>query len=196
MVAVEIHWEWRLFQLKFEDMVKQFLTLFLFSTLMLCSPDDALAQYSGGNFDTDAIGSFVRFTPEISGASTGCNQVTLTAIGGASFSWNGGATPDASSNTFTNSGVYSVTVTNSGGCTATVSRQVTVAAPPMASVSGETSGCGSVRLTASGGVSYSWNGGVSPVTASNTFLSGGTYTVTVTDINGCTATASVVVSVN
>ncbi|MFM7768731.1 MAG: beta strand repeat-containing protein, partial [Bacteroidota bacterium] len=47
-----------------------------------------------------------------------------------------------------------------------------------------------------GGSTYSWNGGSSSNTAANTFASSGTYTVTVTSANGCTATASQAVVVN
>jgi gliding motility-associated-like protein len=41
------------------------------------------------------------------------------------------------------------------------------------------------------GVSYQWSGGNTPTTAPNTFTQPGTYTVTVTGANGCTATSSI-----
>jgi subtilisin-like proprotein convertase family protein len=92
---------------------------------------------------------------------------------------------------------YTVMVTGTGGCTATASATVTVAGTlPTANISGATTGCGSVTLTASGGTSYAWNGGNNPTSATNTFTSSDTYTVTVTGEGGCAATASAVVTVN
>jgi gliding motility-associated-like protein len=58
-------------------------------------------------------------------------------------------------------------------------------------ISGDTIACGSTTLTASGGVSYQWNGGNSPQSATNTFQQSGNYAVTATDANGCTAVANV-----
>lgn len=47
----------------------------------------------------------------------------------------------------------------------------------------------SISVTASGGTSYQWSNSVS--TASNTFATAETYYVTVTNINGCSATSSI-----
>ena len=68
--------------------------------------------------------------------------------------------------------------------------------PPTASISGSTTGCATVTLTASGGTAYSWSGGLSPSTAANTFTASGTYSVIVTGSNTCTSTASQSVTVN
>lgn len=68
--------------------------------------------------------------------------------------------------------------------------------PPTAAISGNTTGCGNVTLTAGGGNTYSWSGGTSPSAATNTFNASGTYTVTVTDAINCSASASVSVTVN
>jgi len=58
------------------------------------------------------------------------------------------------------------------------------------SILGNPDGCKSVTLTATGGVKYSWNGGIYPDSALNTFDSSGTYILTVIDSNGCTVTTS------
>lgn len=50
----------------------------------------------------------------------------------------------------------------------------------------------SISVTASGGTSYQWSNSVS--TANNTFATADTYYVTVTDINGCSATSSIPIS--
>jgi hypothetical protein len=48
----------------------------------------------------------------------------------------------------------------------------------------------SVTLTATGGIKYSWNGGISRTSATNTFYTSGTYFLTATDGNGSTVTTS------
>ncbi len=55
-----------------------------------------------------------------------------------------------------------------------------------------------ISLTASGGNSYSWSNGTSIVgtTASLNVTVGGTYTVTVTSLNGCSSSASLVINQN
>lgn len=70
--------------------------------------------------------------------------------------------------------------------------------PPLfpVTISGNTIGCDSLILTASGGVSYQWNGGTTPNSATNTFLSSGIYFLTVTDASNCTVTTSVEVQLN
>ncbi len=65
------------------------------------------------------------FTINISGNTTGCGNVTLTAGGGQSYLWDGGDTPDKPTNTFHASGMYIVTVTAADGCTAYVADSVT-----------------------------------------------------------------------
>lgn len=135
------------------------------------------------------------FTIDITEVSRDCGSVTLTASGGTAYFWNGGENPSSASNIFHESGTYIVTVTNIDGCTTSASKTITVNTSPKAVISGNTSGCGSVSLTASGGVSYLWDGGESPANAVNTFNSSGTYTVAVTDANGCTASTTVKVIV-
>lgn len=124
-------------------------------------------------------------------------STTLTASGGGTYNWGGGTTTSTNSVNLPNT--YSVTVTDVNGCTASaasvVSQNIT---PPTASVSptSATITCASpsVVLTASGGGTYSWGGGIT--TSSNTVAGANTYTVTVTAANGCTATASSVVSLS
>jgi hypothetical protein len=69
------------------------------------------------------------------------------------------------------------------------------------SFSGATTACREVNLTATttpnlgAGGQYAWSGGSTPTVASNTFTTSGTYSVTVTAGNGCTATASQAVTI-
>jgi hypothetical protein len=102
-------------------------------------------------------------------------------------------------------GTYNVAVTNASGCVASASTSVTVSTAPTATASGNTPVVGgtTLNLTSSGGVSYSWIGPNSftsaiqnPSIASVTWQAAGTYTVTVTNAAGCTATATTSVTVN
>ncbi len=70
--------------------------------------------------------------------------------------------------------------------------------PPLfpVNISGNPVSCTNVTLTATGGVTYLWNGGSSPNTATNTFNSSGTYILKVTDANGCSVTTSKTVTIN
>jgi hypothetical protein len=141
-------------------------------------------------------------TPTITagGPTTFCagGSVTLTAPGGYTYAWSNGATTQAIS--ATGSGAYSVTVTNANGCSATsAATPVTVNPPPPATITagGPTSFCvgGSVTLTAPSGYTYTWSNGAT--TQSITVSSSGSFTLTVRDANGCTATsAATVVAVN
>ncbi|MFZ4520108.1 MAG: HYR domain-containing protein [Bacteroidales bacterium] len=93
---------------------------------------------------------------------------------------------------------YTATSTSPESCTS--SKTVTVTIPtPTATITagGPTTFCsgGSVVLTASGGASYLWSNAAA--TQAITVTTSGSYTVTVTDINGCTAvSAPVTVTVN
>lgn len=62
----------------------------------------------------------------LAGIATGIDSVVLTASGGISYLWSGGNSTRTAQNSFTMSGNYSVTVTNSGGCTSTTNTIVTV----------------------------------------------------------------------
>ncbi len=92
--------------------------------------------------------------------------------------------------TLTTGGVYSHTLLTTSGCDSVISLTLTVNPLPTATISGETSFCEgqSTTLTATGGVSYLWNDGTT--TQNHTVSDVGTYSVTVTDANGCTGTAS------
>lgn len=124
------------------------------------------------------------------------NLNVLGGAGGYQYDWSTGDT------TATLSGLgaatYSVVVTDANGCTQTASMQVTepTAINLSANVGHETSGNdGSIDLMISGGTpmyTYSWSNGSHAENLYN--ITAGTYTVTVTDINGCTATLSVQVN--
>ncbi|MFN0175265.1 MAG: T9SS type A sorting domain-containing protein [Saprospiraceae bacterium] len=134
-----------------------------------------------------------------SGASTG--SIDLTPSGGTSpytYSWTGGVTTQDRSGLA--AGIYTVTVTDANGCTKTISATITQpTALALSSTVIHPTNCfvanGSIDLTPSGGTpgySYDWSndGPDVPDNDPQDLLNmvEGTYTVTVTDANGCTAT--------
>ena len=135
----------------------------------------------------------------LSGNDTACNSVTITASGGSSYSWTGGNPKNASTNTFTTSGHFTVTASNLNGCKTTDSVYVVVNTPPSVTITSGNNGCGSIYLTALTDTttpkSYSWYGQGTDTTArTNTFTKAGTYKVLVTDSNKCQTTATYTIS--
>lgn len=127
------------------------------------------------------------------GPTTFCSggSVTLDAGNGfSSYLWSNSATTQTIS--VTSSGIYSVTVTNSGGCQASASSVAIVVNPvpsvPIITANGATTFCqgGSVTLTSTAGLStYHWSN--SATTQAINVSAGGSYSVTVTNAAGCSA---------
>ncbi len=114
--------------------------------------------------------------------------------GFSSYAWSNGATPQ--SITVSSSGVYTLTVTDANGCTASACAQVTVYPNPSISFE-DIEVCEDNFPVLINGPSnfqnYSWSNGA---TEQNTLVDEpGVYTLTVYDENGCAATASVSISV-
>jgi uncharacterized repeat protein (TIGR01451 family) len=132
----------------------------------------------------------------ITGPSTACGSASLDAgAGWVSYLWNTSATTQ--SITVTTSGTYSVTVTDANGCQVSDTHVINVTAAPPVTISGPASTCATTPVTldaGSGYASYSWNTGAT--TQAITASTSGTYTVTVTDANGCVGSASHVLTVN
>lgn len=132
----------------------------------------------------------------ISGNTQICpNQtITLSASIASSYLWSNGST--ASNIIISTAGTYAVTVTTSG-CTATASVNVTNLPSPTASItaSGDSPFCngGNVDLSASGGDNYLWSNGLG-VNQNISISQADTYEVTVTNANGCSATATEVIA--
>lgn len=122
---------------------------------------------------------------ELSGSTKICtgSSTVIKAKGGQSYSWNNGT--DTDSIVISNPGTYTVTVTNSSGCTNIASVLIEANPNPVATISGQTEICeGELStLVASGGSKYLWNSG--STTSTINISNAGIYTVTISDQNGC-----------
>ncbi len=135
---------------------------------------------STGSAMADVTGGTTPYTYQWSNSQTGITATGLTA------------------------GTYSYTVTESGiGLQATTSVTITQPAAPTASNNGPLCVGETLNLSASSGVSYSWNGPngftssiQNPSISNVTTAMSGSYSVTITDNNGCTNTTSTTVTVN
>lgn len=134
----------------------------------------------------------------ISAVNATCGQpngsVTVTPSGNSPFSylWNNGQTTATINNLSANT--YFVTVTDANGCSSTATKAVQVVPLATINLAKTDAKCGqnngSINTTvASGAVtSYVWSNGAT--TANITNLAPGTYTLTATDVNGCTIVKS------
>ncbi|MDX1939657.1 MAG: SprB repeat-containing protein, partial [Saprospiraceae bacterium] len=120
------------------------------------------------------------------------------STGRYTYNWNTGATTQTISNR--PPGIYSVTVTDVFGCTATGFDTVKAAAPFVINATGTNkttcnTNNGSATVAVTTGVApytFAWNNGANTQTINN--LDGGTYIVTVTDSRGCTAKDTVIIT--
>jgi gliding motility-associated-like protein len=175
-----------------------------------------ISNVSAGNYSlvvTDANNCFVQqaiilISPtalNVIGSITNvsCNgnnlgAVTLNVSGGTTpynYLWSNNTT--VQNLTGVNGGNYTVTVTDGNGCSVVNSYTVTEPSVLNAVISNTTNvSCnglsnGSIFTTISGGTlpyTYSWSNGSTTANLVNT--SAGSYTVTVTDANGCTTTVN------
>ncbi|NSW46284.1 MAG: PKD domain-containing protein, partial [Bacteroidales bacterium] len=126
------------------------------------------------------------------------SSITLTATGGDSYLWSTSENTASIIVTPAITTTYDVTVSNSYGCSTLGSVTVTVNTLPVADAGQDVAICigNNAVLTANGGVSYEWNTGSNTNSITVSPTTNTTYSVTVTDANGCTNVDDVVVSVN
>ncbi|SEJ22658.1 SprB repeat-containing protein, partial [Flavobacterium terrigena] len=160
-----------------------------------------LACFTNTNQATLTVSSISTATGSQTNVSCfGGSNGTATVIpsGGIapySYSWSpsGGTGTTASGLA---AGSYTVTVTDNIGCTAT--RNYTITQPPtlngstvVTNVACNGGNTGAINLTPFGGTpgyTFNWGGGIT--TEDRTGLAAGTYSVIITDANGCTRTVS------
>lgn len=121
---------------------------------------------------------------------------TITApVTGVSYAWSSGqATPSIVPS---QSGAYTVTVTDAQGCEASTTFNVTLHALPVVDLGPDLTICGNgpqVLSAGNAGASHQWSTGAQTPTIS--VSASGTYSVTVTNANGCSASDAVSVQFN
>jgi gliding motility-associated-like protein len=164
---------------------------------------------STGGTACSATASVVLTDPAVLSASTTTSDencgladgaVDLTVSGGTApynYLWSNAATTEDL--TGLSAGTYDVTITDANGCSISSSAVVNGSSAPVVSVSVTDASCGAndgaIDLTVSGAAppySFSWSNGAS--TEDLTGLAAASYSVTVTDNNGCIAIQSAVVN--
>ncbi|MBL7771777.1 MAG: gliding motility-associated C-terminal domain-containing protein, partial [Chitinophagaceae bacterium] len=165
--------------------------------------------YDGNNCSTQfniTISQPPVLTLNLSASTIACNggsaTITANASGGTGalvYSLNGSAYQSSNSFTNLNPGVYTVVVMDANNCT--TSSSISIIQPGLLqldSVQLTTPTCipgndGTVIVFASGGTpSYMYSaGGANQASNILTGLAAGNYTITVTDLNGCTITQSI-----
>ncbi|MGZ3864334.1 MAG: DUF7948 domain-containing protein [Bacteroidia bacterium] len=158
--------------------------------------------------DSTTVTIGVTASPSVtaSGSPTGCTNSIGTATASASggtgsvtYAWSdsqAGATA-----TGLGSGTYTVVATDANGCKDSATVTISPTTPPTLIVTGNATGCnnsvGTATVTPNGGtgtITYTWSpSGGNAATASG--LSNQVYTVTATDANGCTNTATISIGV-
>ena len=134
----------------------------------------------------------------------GTGDATVTPTGGTApyeYLWDDGASQNTATAVNLPAGTYTPTVTDDNGCTAEIVVTLTEPGAALAATGTSTDAfCGvdngTIDLTVTGGTpnyTYNWNNGEYTVEDPQN-LSPGTYSVIVTDANGCTFTTSVDVS--
>ncbi len=119
----------------------------------------------------------------------------------ATYTWSNGGTGNFITISPTETTTYTVEVTGANGCSTFAEIEIFVTLAPTVTLESTNPSCeeggtdGSIAATASGGsepYTYLWSN--DQTTASVSGLAAGTYSVTVTDSNGCVATQSATIS--
>lgn len=121
--------------------------------------------------------------------------VLCTTPGAASYLWSNGNTTNCI--TVGIAGIYTVTVTELSGCSSTCSIELIVNPSPICTITGGGSIClgqSSQLCGITGMTSYLWSTG--ETTECILITTGGTYSLTVTNMNGCSSVCSTIVDAN
>jgi len=154
-----------------------------------------------------ALSANTSFTP------AGCNgyngSATVTSVNGGlgaipyTYSWNDASSQTTATASNLSASTYTVTVQDNNGCSATASVAVTQPPPPTAYPTSTGIVCngyhtGTASTNPTGGTTpytYLWSPNASSqTTPTATGLSAGTYTISLSDLTGCTTSAPIIVT--
>ena len=149
-------------------------------------------------YNTPSVSIVASSTVVCSGQAAG--QLTLTASGASTYSWNTGASTQTITDSPNSSGIYIVTGTSSlSGCSKTASVFIGVNQSPnlllFASTPVICKGA-TANIVANGASSYTWSNGQQTSMISVSPSVSTVYTVTGAAVNGCTVTSSQIIQVN
>ena len=136
-------------------------------------------------------------TPTITGNLTICDGASTVLDAGNYASYNWSTSETSQTINVTTAGNFSVTVISTAGCEGSDNVNVNVLPIPIVSISGDLNICGGTSTTldaGSGHANYEWN--TNSTTQTINVTETGTYSVTVSDDNGCSATDAVTVNVS
>ncbi|MEI6577049.1 MAG: hypothetical protein WCO63_12805, partial [Bacteroidota bacterium] len=149
------------------------------TTLTICSGTNAIS----GTCESSAV--FIRIY---------ANGSTLIGTATATDTWNIIVSPN-----FISGDIITATADNGDGEVGSTN-SVTISLSPTPLITNNsgttiiTCTTPTISVTASGGTGYAWSGGSTPATDTNSFTAAGTFVVTVTAANGCTATSAITVT--
>ncbi len=167
---------------------------------------DATGCTSTGNVQVQASAGGAATASNTGPYCTGQTISLDVTPAGIGYTWSGpnsfsstAQSPTISSATNAMAGAYNVTVTYTGGCTATATTTVTIGnslTPSILPATASVCAGGSTTLTASGGNTYAWSTTETTASITVTPASTTTYTVTVSNNGACSASTSATVTVN
>ncbi len=165
-------------------------------------------QFDNGNVTGSFLtccGTMALTTTSTSATCFGTNTggASVNATGGNApyaYLWSNSATTQTASNL--EAGLYQVIVTDQTGCMDTADVTVTEPEELVATINPVNANCitgktGAITASVSGGITpytFSWNTTPQVTTAALTNLNPGSYTVTVTDANGCIANENITIT--
>lgn len=172
--------------------------------VMTSNKSCAIGSPASSNSIVNTILTSPSITSVVNNSRCGVGSVTLSATASTgTISWFTSSTGGSALSTGTSYATGSISTSQNyyvsasdGTCTSASRTIVTATINALnISISGNATDYDLVSLTASGGNTYSWDGGNSQNSASNTFDESGTYQVSVSNALGCTGTQSIVVVV-
>lgn len=146
----------------------------------------------------------VQSSPLCFGQTTA--QATATATGGTgayAYAWSTSPTQNTATATNLAAGTYSVTINDANNCSATANTNISPTPTPLVVTLSPTDvlcfgdATGSIIATASGSngnYTYNWSNAPTQTTATAVNLAAGSYTVTVSDVTGCSASAQTTIT--